>query len=160
MAQQSTPGETRTTVIVNGVTHEVHADSRMPLLWVLRDRLGLTGTKYGCGIGLCGACTVHIDGVAVRACVTPLAAVTGRRVTTIEGLTPDGDHPLQLAWNEHHVPQCGYCQAGQLMTAAALLKRSPRAPDAEIVQEMDAVRCRCGTYGRILAAIRSARDAT
>jgi len=149
----------QTTLTVNGVAHTLQADTRMPLLWVLRDRLGMTGTKYGCGIGVCGACTVHLDGVAARSCVTPLSAVRDRAVTTIEGLAADGDHPLQLAWAEHHVPQCGYCQVGQLMTAAALMKRSPAASDSEIVGEMDSVRCRCGTYARILAAIRSVRDA-
>jgi aerobic-type carbon monoxide dehydrogenase small subunit (CoxS/CutS family) len=149
----------QTTLTVNGGAHTLQADPRMPLLWVLRDRLGMTGTKYGCGIGVCGACTVHLDGVAARSCVTPLGAVRDRAVTTIEGLAPDGDHPLQHAWAEHHVPQCGYCQAGQLMTAAALMRRSPAASDSEIIGEMDSVRCRCGTYGRILAAIRSVRDA-
>jgi aerobic-type carbon monoxide dehydrogenase small subunit (CoxS/CutS family) len=156
MSAQS--GVVRTSLSVNGAQHEVAADSRMPLLWVLRDRLGLTGTKYGCGIGVCGACTVHIDGTAVRSCMTPIGSVGEREVTTIEGLSRDGDHSLQRAWVEHHVPQCGYCQVGQLMAAASLLQRSPRASDDEMRRGMDGIRCRCGTYGRILPAIRSARD--
>lgn len=155
----SQPGLAGIPIVVNGQSHEVEADERMPLLWVLRDRLLLTGTKFGCGIGVCGACTVHIDGAAVRSCVTPLAAVANRPVTTIEGLSPDGKHPLQRAWAEHQVPQCGYCQVGQLMTAAALLDRTPRATDADILQVMDTVYCRCGTYARILLAVRSVRHA-
>ena len=153
------PRVARTRIFVNGASHEIEADERMPLLWVLRDRLSLTGTKFGCGIGVCGACTVHIDGAAARSCVTPLAAVGNRRITTIEGLSKDGEHPLQLAWAEHQVPQCGYCQVGQLMTAASLLERTPRASDDEILRGMDSVRCRCGTYARILNAVRSVRDA-
>ena len=147
------------TLTVNGARHDLEADPRMPLLWVLRDRLSLTGTKFGCGIGVCGACTVHLDGVAVRSCVTPLSAVRNSQITTIEGLSPENAHPLQRAWLDHHVPQCGYCQVGQIMTAAALLRRLPKATDSEILDTMDGVRCRCGTYSRILAAIRSVRDA-
>lgn len=145
---------------VNGATRALPADLAdpdLPLLWALRDLLGLTGTKFGCGVGACGACTVHVDGRAARACVVPLAAVTGRRVTTIEALAPrDGPrHPLQRAWEAHQVPQCGYCQSGMLMAAAALLadKRSPS--DAEIDAAMTNL-CRCGTYPRIRAAIRTA----
>jgi isoquinoline 1-oxidoreductase subunit alpha len=141
---------------VNGVDHDVDADGEMPLLWVLRDLLGLTGTKYGCGEALCGACTIHLDGQPVRSCVTPLARAEGRALTTIEGLAPDGDHPLQRAWIELGVPQCGYCQAGQLMTAAALLERTPRPSDDEIDQSMAGNLCRCGTYARIRAGIKRA----
>jgi isoquinoline 1-oxidoreductase subunit alpha len=141
---------------VNGVDHELDADGEMPILWVLRDLLGLTGTKYGCGEALCGACTVHLEGQAVRACVTPLARAEGHSLTTIEGLAPDGNHPLQRAWIELGVPQCGYCQSGQLMTAAALLARTPRPSDAEIDQSMAGNLCRCGTYVRIRAGIKRA----
>jgi len=141
---------------VNGVDHDVDADGEMPLLWVLRDLLGLIGTKYGCGEALCGACTIHLEGQAVRSCVTPLARAEGRALTTIEGLAPDGDHPLQRAWIELGVPQCGYCQSGQLMTAAALLERTPRPSDAEIDQSMAGNLCRCGTYVRIRAGIKRA----
>jgi isoquinoline 1-oxidoreductase alpha subunit len=128
----------------------------MPLLWVLRDRLGLTGTKYGCGIGACGACTVHLDGAAVFACQISLSEVGGGRVTTIEGLSPAGDHPVQRAWIAGQVPQCGYCQSGQIMRAAALLARNPRPSRKEIVDEMRANLCRCGTYLRIVRAIERA----
>jgi isoquinoline 1-oxidoreductase subunit alpha len=141
-------------VRVNGAEHQLEVDPEMPLLWALRDVLGLTGTKYGCGEALCGACTVHLDGEAVRACVTPVRRVEGRSVTTIEGLSPDGDHPLQRAWVELGVPQCGFCQAGQIMTAAALLKKRPRPTDAEIDQSLAGNLCRCGTYTRIRAAVR------
>lgn len=141
---------------INGVEQEVDADGEMPLLWVLRDLLGLTGTKYGCGEALCGACTVHLNGQPVRACVTPLSRAAGRTLTTIEGLSPDGNHPLQRAWIELGVPQCGYCQAGQLMTAAALLERNPKPSDAEIDQSMAGNLCRCGTYTRIRAGIKRA----
>jgi isoquinoline 1-oxidoreductase alpha subunit len=141
-------------VRVNGAAHQLEVDPEMPLLWALRDVLGLTGTKYGCGEALCGACTVHLDGEAVRACVTPVRRVEGRSVTTIEGLSPDGDHPLQRAWVELGVPQCGFCQAGQIMTAAALLKKRPRPTDAEIDQSLAGNLCRCGTYTRIRAAVR------
>jgi isoquinoline 1-oxidoreductase alpha subunit len=141
---------------VNGVEREVEADGDMPLLWVLRDLLGLTGTKYGCGQALCGARTVHLDGQVVRSCVTPLARAAGLAVTTIEGLSADGNHPLQRAWVELGVPQCGYCQAGQIMTAAALLAKKPRPSDQEIDQSMAGNLCRCGTYLRIRAAIKRA----
>ena len=128
----------------------------MPLPWALRDVLGLTGTKYGCGEALCGACTVHLDGEAVRACVMPLRRAEGRSVTTIEGLSPDGEHPLQRAWVELGVPQCGFCQSGQIMTAAALLRKRSRPTDAEIDQALAGNPCRCGTYTRIRAAVRKA----
>ena len=128
----------------------------MPLLWVLRDVLGLTGTKYGCGQALCGACTVHLDGQVVRSCCTPVRRAEGRSITTIEGLSRDGDHPLQRAWIEHAVPQCGYCQAGQIMTAAALLAKKPKPTDAEIDQSLSGNLCRCGTYTRIRAAVQRA----
>lgn len=141
---------------VNGVEHTLDVDPEMPLLWALRDHLGLTGTKYGCGEALCGTCTVHIDGQAVRSCVTPVRRAEGRAVTTIEGLSPDGSHPLQKAWLELGVPQCGYCQAGQIMTAAALLAAVPRPSDDDIEQSMAGNLCRCGTYSRIRAAIRRA----
>jgi aerobic-type carbon monoxide dehydrogenase small subunit (CoxS/CutS family) len=133
----------------------------MPLLWVLRDVLNLTGTKFGCGMGLCGACTVHLDGAAVRSCSITMAAAAGKDVTTIEGLAPDGSHPLQRAWIAEHVPQCGYCQAGQLMNAAALLARNPSPSDAEVDAAMAGNLCRCGTYLRIRQAIqRAAREAS
>jgi isoquinoline 1-oxidoreductase alpha subunit len=141
---------------VNGVEQEIDADGDMPLLWVLRDLLGLTGTKYGCGEALCGACTVHLNGQAVRSCVTPLSRAAGRSVTTIEGLSPDGNHPLQRAWIELGVPQCGYCQTGQLMTAAALLERTTRPSDADIDRSMAGNLCRCGTYARIRLGIKRA----
>jgi isoquinoline 1-oxidoreductase subunit alpha len=143
-------------VRVNGADRDIEGDGDMPLLWALRDLLGLTGTKYGCGQALCGACTVHLDGQVVRACVTPLERAAGRSVTTIEGLSTDGGHPLQRAWVELGVPQCGYCQAGQIMTAAALLSKKPRPSDQEIDQSMAGNLCRCGTYGRIRAAIKKA----
>ena len=141
---------------VNGVAREVDADGEMPLLCVLRDLLGLTGTKYGCGEALCGACTVHLDGRAVRSCVTPLRRAAGHAVTTIEGLSPAGDHPLQRAWVELGVPQCGFCQAGQIMTAAALLAENPHPTDDDIDHSLAGNLCRCGTYVRIRAAIRKA----
>jgi isoquinoline 1-oxidoreductase alpha subunit len=141
---------------VNGQPREVDADPEMPLLWVLRDLLGLTGTKYGCGEALCGACTVHLDGNAVRACVTPVRRAAGRKIVTIEGLAPGGDHPLQQAWIELGVPQCGFCQAGQIMSAAALLAASPRPTDEEIDRSLAGNLCRCGTYVRIRAAVRKA----
>ncbi len=141
---------------VNGVDRTLDVDPEMPLLWALRDVLGLTGTKYGCGQALCGSCTVHLDGQVVRACVTPVRRADGHAVTTIEGLAPDGSHPLQRAWVELGVPQCGFCQAGQLMTAAALLKAKPRPSDDEIDQSMAGNLCRCGAYPRIRAAIRKA----
>jgi aerobic-type carbon monoxide dehydrogenase small subunit (CoxS/CutS family) len=149
-----------TTFTVNGQTRAVQVDRGTPLLWVLRDTLALTGTKYGCGIGVCGMCTVHVDGMATRACTTPLSAVEGKRVTTIEGLAPPGAvHALQAAWIEAQVPQCGWCQSGQLMQAAALLAAHPHPSDAQIDGAMRGVLCRCGTYQRIRRAIhRAARD--
>jgi isoquinoline 1-oxidoreductase alpha subunit len=141
---------------VNGEDRVVDADPDMPLLWVLRDLLGLTGTKYGCGQALCGACSVHLDGEVVRSCVTPVRRAAGGRVTTIEGLSPDGNHPLQRAWIELRVPQCGFCQAGQIMTAAALLDEKPHPTDDEIETSMAGNLCRCGTYPRICEAIRTA----
>jgi aerobic-type carbon monoxide dehydrogenase small subunit (CoxS/CutS family) len=144
------------TLTVNGQSHTVDVDGSMPLLWYLRDVLELTGTKYGCGMALCGACTVHVDGQAVRSCVTPVSAVVGKSVTTIEGLSPDGSHPVQLAWIKHNVPQCGYCQAGQIMSAADLLARNPDPSLDEIHAAMQGNLCRCGTYLRIRAAIQDA----
>jgi isoquinoline 1-oxidoreductase alpha subunit len=144
---------------VNGKRHALDADPDMPLLWALRDLLGLTGTKYGCGEAQCGACTVHLDGDAVRACVTPLRVAAGRAVVTIEGLSPDGSHPLQKAWVDHGVPQCGYCQAGQIMAAAALLAENPAPSDAEIDRSLAGNLCRCGTYTRIRAAVKTAAAA-
>ena len=146
------------TLRINGKTHTADVDPETPLLWVLRDSFGLAGTKYGCGMALCGACTVHVDGEPVRACATAVAAVNGKNVTTIEGLakSPTELHPLQRAWIEHDVPQCGYCQAGQLMSAAALLARTPQPTDADIDAAMAGNVCRCGTYQRIRAAIHSA----
>lgn len=132
----------------------MNVDPDMPLLWAVRDALGLTGTKYGCGEALCGACTVHLDGRPVRSCVTPVCRAEGKTVTTVEGLSPDGNHPLQRAWLELGVPQCGFCQAGQLMTAAALLRAKPNPTDEEIDQSMAGNLCRCGTYSRIRAGIR------
>ena len=143
---------------LNGQPKTVDVDPAMPLLWVLRDVLGLTGTKYGCGEALCGACTVHLDGQVVRACVTPIERAQGRRVTTIEGLSQSGDHPLQRAWVELGVPQCGFCQSGQIMTAAALLKKKPKPSDAEIDQSMAGNLCRCGTYTRIRDAIKKVAE--
>jgi isoquinoline 1-oxidoreductase alpha subunit len=141
---------------VNGADRTVEAEPEMPLLWVVRDLLGLTGTKYGCGEALCGACVVHLDGEAVRSCVTPIRRAAGRNVTTIEGLSADGSHPLQKAWVELGVPQCGYCQAGQIMSAAALLAKRPRPTNEEIDQSLAGNICRCGTYTRIRAAVRVA----
>lgn len=144
------------TLSVNGRSHAVEASPEMPLLWVLRDRLQLTGTKFGCGQGLCGACTVHLGGNPVRACQTPVGEVGTQRITTIEGLDPQGAHPLQKAWLEVDVSQCGYCQAGQIMTAAALLARHPRPTDRDIDAAMGDNACRCGTYLRIREAIHRA----
>lgn len=138
----------------NGKSRRVDVEPDTPLLWVLREQLQLTGTKYGCGIGLCGACTVHLDGQPVRACQTPVSAAAGRRVTTIEGLSADSSHPVQQAWVELQVPQCGYCQSGQIMTAAALLHEAPNPSDAQIEAAMAGHICRCGTYPRVAAAIR------
>jgi aerobic-type carbon monoxide dehydrogenase small subunit (CoxS/CutS family) len=143
---------------VNGKSRAVDVPGDMPLLWVLRDVLGLTGTKFGCGVALCGACTVHLDGVPTRTCVTPVAAVGAKRITTIEGLSPDGDHPVQRAWVQEEVPQCGFCQSGQIMAAAALLVENADPTDAEIDEAMTNI-CRCGTYQRIRRAIhRAARE--
>jgi aerobic-type carbon monoxide dehydrogenase small subunit (CoxS/CutS family) len=141
---------------VNGTSRNYDGDPNQPLLWFLRDELELTGTKFGCGISACGACTVHVDGKAVMACVTPMAALAGKQVTTIEGLSAAGDHPVQTAWAEANVPQCGYCQAGQMMAAAALLKANPNPTDADIDGAMSLVLCRCGTYERIRHAIVAA----
>ncbi len=145
-------------IVINGRTTEVSVEPDMPLLWYLRETLNYTGTKYGCGKGLCGACTIHLDGEAVRSCVLPVSAAFGRSITTIEGLSPDGAHPLQIAWIEHRVPQCGYCQSGQIMQAASLLAGNPTPSDEEIDQAMQGNICRCGTYLRIRKAIRSAAD--
>lgn len=141
---------------VNGKSHEVDVPAETPLLWVLRDTLGLTGTKYGCGIAQCGACTVHVDGEAVRSCIVPIAAANGKKVTTIEGLSADGSHPVQKAWVADQVPQCGFCQSGQIMQAAALLARNPNPADSEIDLAMQGNLCRCGTYQRIRSAIHAA----
>ena len=141
---------------VNGKDHVVEASPEMPLLWVLRDLLGLTGTKFGCGMALCGACTVHVNGEATRSCVTPLSLVEGKRITTIEGLSPDRSHPLQQAWIAKEVPQCGYCQPGMLMTAAELLARKPKPSDEDIDAALATHVCRCGTYQRIRRAIHRA----
>jgi aerobic-type carbon monoxide dehydrogenase small subunit (CoxS/CutS family) len=143
---------------VNGRPLEADVEPDTPLLWVLRDTLGLTGTKFGCGMALCGACTVHLDGQPVRACITPVSAVADRQVTTIEGLSADRSHPLQKAWLELDVPQCGYCQSGQLMSAAALLAKTPNPTDAEIDAAMAGNLCRCGTYHRIRAGIHRAAE--
>ncbi len=141
---------------INGKAVTVTANEDTPLLWVLRDELNLLGTKFGCGIAQCGACTIHLDGVAMRSCVLPINAVGDQSITTIEGLSKEGDHPVQQAWLEHDVPQCGYCQAGQIMNAAALLKDTPNPSDADIDAVMNGNICRCGTYTRIKAAIKTA----
>ena len=146
------------TLNLNGRNTSVDVDADMPLLWVLRDILGLTGTKYGCGMALCGACTVHLDGEAVRSCVTPVRRAANRKVVTIEGLAPDLRHPLQVAWVEADVPQCGYCQSGQIMAAAVLLRETPRPTDADIDDAMCGNLCRCGTYPRIRQAIHAAAE--
>jgi isoquinoline 1-oxidoreductase alpha subunit len=148
-----------TAFTINGKAVGVEAEADTPLLWVLRDHLKLTGTKFGCGVGLCGACTVHIDGKAVRSCQTQFSRVQGRKVTTIEGLSPDSSHPLQKAWIAEQVPQCGYCQSGQIMQAAALLKEKPTPTREEIIANMSGNICRCGTYTRIIAAIQKAAEA-
>ncbi len=141
---------------INGKNQAVDVDATTPILWVLRDNLNLVGTKYGCGMAQCGACTIHIDGVATRSCIMPVSTVGDKAITTIEGLSENGEHPVQKAWLEHDVPQCGYCQAGQIMTAAALLKDNPKPNDADIDAAMNGNICRCGTYTRIKAAIKTA----
>ena len=141
---------------VNGKQHEVDVDPSTPLLWVLRDHLNLTGTKYGCGIAMCGSCTVHVNGMAMRSCQTTIAQIGSQPVTTIEGLSEDGNHPVQRAWLQHDVPQCGYCQSGQIMNAVALLKANPNPTDEQIDAAMDGNICRCGTYLRIKKAIKTA----
>ena len=138
---------------ING---QFHGDPDMPLLWYVRDEIGLTGSKFGCGMALCGACTMHVDGSAVRSCVTPVSVADGKEVTTIEGLDANGNHPVQRAWRAHNVPQCGYCQSGQIMSAAALLNQNPDPSDDEIVSGMSGNICRCGTYQRIFSAVRTA----
>jgi aerobic-type carbon monoxide dehydrogenase small subunit (CoxS/CutS family) len=144
------------TLNVNGRSVQADVEADTPLLWALRDALGLTGTKFGCGMAQCGACTVHLDGEPIRSCVTPVSAVGGRKVTTIEGLSPEGSHPVQRAWIEEQVPQCGYCQSGQIMAAAALLARTPKPTDDDIDKAMAGNICRCGTYQRIRKAIHTA----
>src|ERR1700688_3504400 len=143
---------------LNGGKQNVDVDPQTPLLWVLRDTIGLTGTKFGCGMALCGACTVHINGSAVRSCVTPVASVAGKKVTTIEGLSADTTHAVQLAWLEIDVPQCGYCQSGQMMSAAALLAKTPKPTDQDITSAMNGNLCRCGTYVRIRQAVHKAAE--
>jgi isoquinoline 1-oxidoreductase alpha subunit len=143
-------------LLVNGRTYAIQAEAEMPLLWVLRDLLGLTGTKFGCGRGLCGSCTVLVIDEPIRSCVTPVSAAAGKSITTIEGLSEDASHPVQVAWLEEHVSQCGYCQPGQIMNAVALLKRIPNPSDQDINLAMGNVLCRCGTYQRIRKAIHSA----
>lgn len=146
----------RIEITLNGKPYHVDVDPQMPLLWVIRDFIGLTGTKYGCGIAQCGACTVHLDGKAVRSCSIPVSTVGSKKVTTIEGLSADGKHPLQLAWQEEDVSQCGYCQTGQIMNAAAFLAQKSNPSEEEIIQAMSGNLCRCGTYQRIRQAIRKA----
>ena len=144
------------TFTLNGKPTTVEADPQMPLLWVVRDLLQLNGTKYGCGLGVCGVCTVHLDGQAIRSCITPVAIVEGKNIITIEGLSESADHPVQKAWAEHNVPQCGYCQSGQMMSAAALLAHNASPSDEDIDSFMQGNLCRCGTYPRIKAAIKTA----
>jgi len=146
------------TIKVNGLQKEVNVSPDTPLLWVLRDHLDLVGTKYGCGVGQCGACTIHVDGVAMRSCSLPISSLADKSITTIEGLSEDGQHPLQVAWREHDVPQCGYCQAGQIMNAASLLNQNSSPSDSDIEAAMHGNICRCGTYNRIKAAIKTAAD--
>lgn len=143
---------------VNGQEHDVDVPADMPLLWVLRDVIGLTGTKFGCGIAQCGACTVHVDGAAIRSCVTPAIALAGKQITTIEGISKDGEHAVQRAWVEEDVVQCGYCQSGQVMAAVALLKQKPAPTDADIDAAMSGNICRCGTYSRIRAGVHRAAE--
>ncbi|OKY26782.1 (2Fe-2S)-binding protein [Thalassotalea hakodatensis] len=145
-------------IIINGEKYQIDVDSNMPLLWFLRDRLEITGTKFGCGAGLCGACTVHVDGVATRACITPVGVLADKKITTIEGLSETGEHPLQKAWVENNVPQCGYCQAGQIMNAASFLQQNPTPSAEEIDTAMQGNICRCGTYQRIKKAVADAAD--
>ena len=143
-------------ISVNGKAQQVDAPAEMPLLWLLRDTLGMTGTKFGCGVGMCGSCTVHVDGKAAKACVTTVGELSGKKVTTIEGLSADGNHPVQKAWRAHNVPQCGYCQAGQIMQGAALISENKTPTDAQILEAMSGNICRCGCYQRIFAAVKSA----
>ncbi len=143
-------------IIVNGKKYQVDVDSDTPLLWALRENLGLTGTKFGCGIAQCGACTIHVDGQPIRSCITPIESVKGKKITTIEGLSAKGNHPIQKAWIAEEVPQCGYCQSGQIMSAAALLATKPKPSDADIDAAMSGNICRCGTYQRIRRAIHRA----
>ena len=148
------------TIKVNGTSHRLDVEGETPLLWVLREEIGLTGTKFGCGISACGACTVHVNGRAVRSCALPVASVDGAEITTIEGLSPDSRHPVQQAWLAEEVPQCGYCQSGQIMSAADLLKHNPKPTRDQIVEHMSTNICRCGTYQRIVRAVeRAAREA-
>ncbi|HTI08813.1 MAG TPA: (2Fe-2S)-binding protein [Puia sp.] len=147
-----------TTITINGNQQQIDADPNMPLLWVIRDLLGLTGTKYGCGVAQCGACVVHLNGDAVRSCVTRLSRAEGQQIVTIEGLSKNNDHPVQLAWNEESVPQCGYCHSGQIMSAAVLLRENSNPSDADIDAAMAGNICRCGTYQRIRKAIRLAAE--
>lgn len=143
---------------VNGKQHTVDVDPKTPVLWVLRDHLNLVGTKYGCGIAQCGACTIHLDGAATRSCILPVSSIKSKKIVTIEGLSENGDHPVQKAWLEHDVAQCGYCQAGQIMTAAALLKTNANPSDEEIIDAMNGNICRCATYLRITAAVKAAAN--
>jgi isoquinoline 1-oxidoreductase alpha subunit len=147
-------------VKVNGKAHEFQGDPEMPLLWYLRDELQLTGTKFGCGVGLCGSCTVHVGGEATRSCSMPMKDLAGKDITTIEGLSADGSHPVQAAWKANNVPQCGYCQSGQIMQAVALLKQTPKPTDEQIEAGMQGNICRCGTYQRIRKAIKQAAEVT
>jgi isoquinoline 1-oxidoreductase subunit alpha len=146
------------TVRVNGVDHQFDGDPQLPLLWYLRDFLGLTGSKFGCGMGLCGACTVHQDGVAIRSCITPVSSLEGKEITTIEALSATADHPIQKAWRELDVPQCGYCQSGQMMQAASMLKQTPSPTAEDIDRVMQGNICRCGAYQRIRMAIKQAAE--
>jgi isoquinoline 1-oxidoreductase alpha subunit len=146
------------TLNINGQAHQVEVDPETPLLWVIREWIGMTGTKFGCGIAQCGACSVHIDGAVMRSCSIPVGSIAASKITTIEGISPDNSHPVQVAWLAHEVPQCGYCQSGQIMAAVALLAEKPKPTDADIDEAMTNI-CRCGTYGRIRAAIHTAAAA-